>query len=433
MLKQETRIAQRLVAFEVRFQRNRQVNAIHRALRLIFPLILVGSVADFIDQSWLQAGGYYYQTLHVTKWLLQLRLLRQYLRLISAGTLGVAAMIMAFAVSFYLVVPVTRHTRDQLMAGTTAVISLKFFNVNRQSVLSLRPVQWVSANLGLQGIFMGILIGLLVGNTYRWAHLRQKNDEENLGRTLTVTSLWLLGTTALGLLWITVQTVSVNTAFVSSVRWPFQLPHFILGLVGFSILNSLYEWLGVLGPLAVGGQSIETAQNLASVLNHPGWQVPHPVTLQTVVNVYASFGGTGMLLGLLLAIFLTRATAEQRRIGWFSLLPTIGNFGAPLMTGLPVILSPILGIPFLLAPLACISVSWLCLRLAWVPAVAYPLATGTPGPLLAYLGTSGSWAALLLAVIDLAISVAIYYPFVKLAAVAQEQLQGEATAYALRT
>lgn len=413
------RLGNHLIQAEIRWQHNRQITAIRRALRLIFPIVLLGSLADFIDQAWLQKSGYYYQTLHVAKWLLQIRLLRQYLRLVTAGTLGLTAILMAFAVSFYLVVPSTPHTTDRLMAGITAVISLKFFNVSRSTVLSLQPIRWASANLGLQGILMGILIGLLVGDTYRWCLRRQATHAENLSLTVTITSSWLLGTAVLGLLWISTQTVSLNAAFVSVMRWPFQLPHLVLGIVGFSVLSSLYQWLGVLGSLTVSGQTMATAQNLAAVLNHPGWHLPHPVTIHTVINVYAGFGGSGMLLGLLLAIFLTRSTHQQRRIGWLSLLPTLGNYGAPLMVGVPVILSPLMGIPFLLAPLATTLLSWVCIRLSWVPAVAYPLAKGMPGPLMAYLGTGGSWAALLLAVVNLLVSTAIYYPFVKWLRVAQ--------------
>lgn len=412
------RFARYLIHVEISWQRNRQIIAIRRALRLVFPLVLLGSLAEVINQAWLQTNGYYYQTLHVAKWVLQLRLAREYLRLISAGTLGLVAVFMAFAVSFYLVASSTQRTTDRLMAGITAVICLKFLNVSRASVLTSRPISWLSTDLGLTGVLLGVLIGLLVGNTYRWCLARQQNDE-NLGLTLTVTSGWLLGTAAVGLLWISTQTTDVNAIFTSMMNWPFHLPHVILSLLGFSLLTSLYQWLGMLGPITVNGQSMASAQNLAAVLDHHGWQLPHPVTMHTIIHVYAEFGGSGMLLGLLFAIFLVRGAHQQQHVGWLSLVPTLGNVGAPLMVGLPVILSPLLGIPFFLVPLATISLSWLCVRFAWVPAVAYPLATGAPGPLLAYLGTGGSWAALALALVDLALSTAIYYPFVKWQQMAQ--------------
>ncbi|NLR32999.1 PTS transporter subunit EIIC [Levilactobacillus tujiorum] len=422
------KLGRHLIDFDIKFRRNRQINAIYHALRLIFPLILVGTLADFINQTWLQRSGYYYQTLHVAKWAFQLKILRQYLGLVSAGTLGLTAILITFAVSVYLVAPVTPLIVDRLMAGIVAIIALKSLNVNRQSVLGNHPVQWLSNNLGLSGIFVGVLVGLLVGNGYRWLlnhqHATQRRLEQNVGGI----ALWLLVLTGLGFVWVSTQTVSLNAALLAISRWPFQLPHDLGTLLGFGLLTGTCQWLGILGPIAsVGGQSIEAAQNLAAVLDHTGWQIPHPVTLHTVVDVYATSGGPGMVLALLLAIFLVRRNVRQRRMGWYCLIPTLGNFNAPLLIGLPVIFSPILLLPFLLAPLACITLSWGCLVLHWVPAVAYPLANGTPGILQAYLGTGGSGAALLLSVVELVLSTAIYYPFVKWAGIAEEAVSHEPT------
>jgi len=423
MAERTSRVGRDLIGFEIKFRRNRQITAIYRALRLIFPVILVGTLADFINQAWLQRSGYYYQTLHVAKWAFQLKLFRQYLGLLSAGTLGLTAILMAFAVSFYLVAPATPLITDRLMAGIIAIIALKSLNVNRQSVLSNHSIQWLSSNLGLSGILVGVLVGLLVGNGYRWLINHQDPEHEHLEQTVGVVSLWLVVLTGFGFLWVSTQTVSLNAALLALARWPFQLPHSLGTLLGFGLLTGTCQWLGILGPVAsVGGQSIEAAQNLAAVLNHSGWQVPHPITLHTVVDVYATSGGPGMVLALLLAIFLVRHNVAQRRMGWYCLIPTLGNFNAPLLMGLPVIFSPILFLPFILAPLACITLSWTALVLHWVPAVAYPLANGTPGILQAFLGTGGSWSALTLAVLELVISTAIYYPFVKWAGIAEEAI-----------
>jgi len=185
MAERISRVGCNLIGLEIKFRRNRQVSAIYRALRLIFPVILVGTLADFVNQTWLQRSGYYYQTLHVAKWAFQLHLLRQYLGLLSAGTLGLTAILMAFAVSFYLVAPATPLISDRLMAGVIAIIALKSLNVNRQSVLSNHSVQWLSSNLGLSGILVGVLVGLLVGNGYRWLINHQDPEHEHLEQTVS--------------------------------------------------------------------------------------------------------------------------------------------------------------------------------------------------------------------------------------------------------
>lgn len=428
MAEQVSGLGRHLVDCEIKFRRNRQTRAIYCALRLIFPLILVGTLADFINQAWLQRSGYYYQTLHVAKWVFQLKLCRQYLGLLSAGTLGMAAILVAFAVSFYLVAPATPVIANRLMAGIIAIIVLKTLNVNRATVLRNHPVQWLSNSLGLSGILVGVLVGLLVGNGYRWLINHQDAAQHPLAQSVGGVSLWLIVLTGLGFLWLKTQTVSLTAALLTLSRWPFQLPQHLGALLGFGLLTGLCQWLGILGPIAsVGGQSVQAAQNLTAVLDHSGWQVPHPVTLHTVFDVYAASGGPGMVLALLLAIFLVNHNVRQRQIGWYCLIPTLGNFNAPLLVGLPVLFSPLLLVPFLLAPLVCMTLSWGCLVLHWVPAAAYPLANGTPGILQAYLGTGGSLAALTLSVVELALSTAIYYPFVKWAGIAEEAVAHETT------
>ena len=47
--------------------------------------------------------------------------------------------------------------------------------------------------------------------------------------------------------------------------------------------------------------------------------------------------------------------------------------------------------------------------------MVYPVPVGTPGPLIAFIGTNGNVVALLLGIVDLALSVVIYLPFMRLA------------------
>lgn len=424
-MKRETGwLGSHLIQLEVAFRRNGQIKAVNQAFHLVFPVVLVGTLADMIRKTWLASTGYYFQTLHVGDWLMQRTVLKHYLSLLSAGTLGLVALIMAFAVSYYLVAPVTKRTTDRLMVGVVAVTGLKFFNVDRLTLLNGQPIQWLSNNLGISGILVGILVGLVVGDGYRWGIRHWLLADERLGQTMTIASIWLLVLAAGGLAWTLTQTGSLNATFLSLARWPFPLPHHLPGLLGFSLLTGLCQWLGILGPVAsVGGQSVEAAQNLAAVLIHAGWQLPQPITIHTVVDVYTNFGGPGMMLGLLFAIYLGHSNAAQRRVGLACLLPTLGNFNAPLMVGLPVVLRPILGIPFLVTPVVCSLLSWTCLHLHWIPAVAYPIANGTPGILQGFLGTGGNLAALALAVAELLISVLIYYPFIKWSRLAGEVAQ----------
>lgn len=431
MTENVNRLGNWLITGEVRWRRNRQVAAIYRGLRTILPLIVLGTFAEFINQAWLEPNGYYYQTLHVARWMLQRVRVQEAVLLLQNGTLGLAAIGLAFVISHDLVATATPVTNDQMAAGFTAVLGFELININPLTLAVGKPVQWLAMDLGLHGLPVGVLIGLLVGNVYRWIVLRWRQPANQLLRpmTLSLSGMVLMGLT--GMLWLLRQPFSIRAAFNTLIRWPLQLSNDVWRLLDFSALNGWFTWLGVLGPIpTTPNQTQAQAENLAAAIQHSGWHLPHPLTVQSVIQTYASMGGPGMTLGLVLAIFLVRHNAEQRQIGWLTLIPTLGNFNAPLLLGLPVVLSPILGIPLLLAPLATILVSSGFLAAHWIPAAAYPLAVGTPGPLIGYLGTSGALTPLLLAALDLALSTAIYYPFVKWASLAQARVEEEAQAHA---
>ncbi len=85
-----------------------------------------------------------------------------------------------------------------------------------------------------------------------------------------------------------------------------------------------------------------------------------------------------------------------------------------MMLGVPILYNPILLIPFLLAPLVNMCVVALFLALNWLPAAVYPVPSGTPGPLIGFIGTNGNWLVLVLGIVLIAIDVLLYAPFVKL-------------------
>ena len=114
--------------------------------------------------------------------------------------------------------------------------------------------------------------------------------------------------------------------------------------------------------------------------------------------------------GTLARYLLVRIMRPQRRLGWYA-CTNPGNFNAPLLMGLPLFSAHIV-LPFILAPLVCTALSWTALVLHWVPAVAYPLANGTPES-TGLPGNRRQLGCSDLSCMELGISTAIYYPFVK--------------------
>ena len=149
--------------------------------------------------------------------------------------------------------------------------------------------------------------------------------------------------------------------------------------------------------------------------HHSAYHVPFPYTVNTLYKAFGTFGGTGMLLALIIAIIMSSHNHNYHIVARWSLVPALFNSSGPMMTGLPVLYNPIYAIPFIVAPLVNMAIGGLAIWLQWLPPMVYPVPLGTPGPLIAFIGTNGNLVALFIGVLDLTISVLIYLPFMRLA------------------
>jgi hypothetical protein len=68
-------------------------------------------------------------------------------------------------------------------------------------------------------------------------------------------------------------------------------------------------------------------------------------------DVYMSIGGSGVTIGLLIAIFIAGKREDLRSITKISFGPGIFNINEPVIFGVPVMLNPLMAIPFIVTPL----------------------------------------------------------------------------------
>jgi Phosphotransferase system, EIIC. len=102
-----------------------------------------------------------------------------------------------------------------------------------------------------------------------------------------------------------------------------------------------------------------------------------------------------------------------RNLGRVAILPGICNINEPVIFGAPIMLNPILAIPFIVGPIVTGIISYLAMYFNLV-ARPYILAPWTlPAPIGAYLTTGGDWRAIVLCLINIIITGIIYYPFFK--------------------
>lgn len=172
-------------------------------------------------------------------------------------------------------------------------------------------------------------------------------------------------------------------------------------------------WLGLLQA------NQEAAAAGATVLPH--------IAAWPFYNWFVWIGGSGAVLPLAFLMLHARSRS-LRAVGRLSAPAVIFNINEPLLFGAPVVLNPVLALPFFLAPAVSATIAWVAMSLGWV-ARPYLLVPWTlPTPIGAFGSVGGDWRAVLLAFINIAVSALIYWPFFRAydrQLLAQEQSEEE--------
>jgi PTS system cellobiose-specific IIC component len=129
-------------------------------------------------------------------------------------------------------------------------------------------------------------------------------------------------------------------------------------------------------------------------------------------DAYAWFGGSGGTLVLILAILLFSKRKDYLTVGKLSVGPGIFNINEPIMFGLPIVLNPIMFIPFLLAPVVSVSIGYFATIWGLVNPVSQQVVWVTPPFLMSFLATGGDWRAPIVTLVAMVVSFLIWVPFV---------------------
>lgn len=149
-----------------------------------------------------------------------------------------------------------------------------------------------------------------------------------------------------------------------------------------------------------------------------------PVSSTTIFSksffdTYVVMGGCGTticVLILLLVFFKKDRMHNLAKIGFF---PVIFNLNEILNFGLPIVLNPVMAIPFLLTPIVSYCIAYGATFLGLVPPITQTIPWSTPILLNSYIGT-GSLRGFFLQLVCITIGMAIYYPFLRMHKKVQE-------------
>jgi PTS system cellobiose-specific IIC component len=184
-------------------------------------------------------------------------------------------------------------------------------------------------------------------------------------------------------------------AFITPFLWFF-------GLHGANMIDPFMQ--------AINAPAIEANANALAA----GKAAPYIVN-KPFIDSFVNMGGTGVTIGLIIAIYLVgRKNKPFMVVNNLAAAPGIFNINEPLMFGLPLVLNPIMFIPFILTPMVCVTTAYFATKFGLVPPATVMPPWVTPPIIGGFLATQ-SFSGAILAAVNLVISIAMYVPFVSLA------------------
>lgn len=282
------------------------------------------------------------------------------------------------------------------------------------------PLKW----MGSSGLFLGMIVALISTRLFV-AMVRKgwtikmpdgvpptvvKSFEALIPSFVVVTMMflvnWLVSLTSYGnlqdVIFTFLQTPLLslgNTLGAMVIAYLFLHFFWFFGINGSSVVGAVFN--PVLRALSV--------ENLQAFKD--GHEIPNIITGQ-FQDMFATFGGAGSTLSLIVVMVLFCKSQRIKKLSQLSLIPGIFGINEPVIFGLPIVLNPILLIPFALVPTINIIIAYFSMNIGLVPYTNGIQLPWTTPPIISGFLVSG-WQGAVLQGLLFVLGMAIYYPFIK--------------------
>ena len=424
MDKLESNLNKILVPMAIKLNSQRHIAAVRDAFITAFPLTMAASLILLINFTILDPNGFIANLLRLGTIFPNIAEVQQLFTPVVNGTNNVIAIFIVFLIARNLT---KSFGGDDIFAGITALGA--FFIMYPPYLTGDEGASLKTQFLGAEGLFVAMIIGLLTGEMFNKLtnnkRLEIKMPEQvplNVAKSfsnLIPIILILVFYSVTSFLIALVVPEGIHELILRLIQAPLQnLGGNVFTIILITFLSNLLWVLGIHGPntLSAVTSPIFAPMNLSNLdfIAEQGTTVgiPYPYNYGSLYNGFGNYGGAGMTLGLLIAIFFFSKREDYKNLARLSIGPGLFNINEPVIFGLPIVLNPIMMIPFILAPLVNVVIGYIALSTGFMDPIGYSVPWTTPGPLIPFLGSGGDWRGLIVGFICLAVSVLVYAPFV---------------------
>ncbi len=389
------------------------IRSVRNALVDLIPILILGAFALIFQ---------YFPSDAYQNWIATAAdgILLRIFKIINSATFGMLSVYMTFCVSRAYI----SYRSDRNVVGTGAIMSsgVAFF-----ILVGADLEKFGTDRTGPKSMFVAIITGILASWIYiKWSKVFKKKYLFTSGADRTFNRM-------LNTFFPIVFTVIPFALLNALVIWIFDLDSFkdLIALVFkslfssgetgffkgffFVLLSSVLWFFGIHGS--------DTLEDVMHSYFYPGLEAnqqavaagskPTVILTKEFFDCFVLMGGCGATICLLIAILIFSKSRSRKTLGLAATFPMIFNINELMVFGLPIILNPVMVIPFLTVPLLCYSISYMALYMGWVPLITHQVNWTTPVLMGGYCAT-GSYAGSVLQLVNIVVGVLVYAPFIRI-------------------
>lgn len=408
----QDKLMDKMLPISTKIAENRYLIAVRDGCMLAFPPTMFASIAIIIQNLPTTFGFADYLPAAV------LEFLNNFFGPVANATMNISTLFVVFGIAYNLA---KNYGESQLYAGAISISSfLMLVPLTSNDSGTFIPL----SKFGAEGMFVGMIVSILA--TEIFCRIENKDIKIKMPSAVPPAiaksfETIIPGAAALLIMNI-IRFIFVYTPWGNAVDFVYQCLQTPLQGIGASLpaiilvvaLTQVFWWFGIHGTIVVNSV-VEPIYNALSLENFSAYsnnlELPNVLT-STFKGVFVD---CGLILGIALAciIFIARSKRLKTTMRLLA-APAAFNISEPLTFGLPIVLNPTIIIPWILAPVTMVIISYFAISTGIVPKTnGATIVWSTPVFISGILAT-GSIRGGLLQIVNVIVGVCIWYPFLKL-------------------
>ena len=418
-----------LMPFSSKITSNKLLNAIKDACILTGPFTVVGSLAGLVSQQ----GTYWFTQWHIPLKGIVGSIIDAFTN-INTIAMGLTGLVIVIASSYnYATLLRTKKQDEKCVPLVACIVSLLAYVTTIPNSLQVGDNTITAFQINFfnyEGMFSGMIIGLLSAfmyyklvNSHFTIRLPGQVPPVVMNSFLSIIPFFVIVTTFSFVKEFVVLGgfASIQALITQFIVTPLKgigtgLPAVILiiiimqllwffGIHGFSIMWGLVSvlWMPIF---------YEHMEMYVKTGSFAGMTQVAPNTLN---NVYAMIGGSGSTLALVvLLLLLGKKGSAERSIGKVAIIPGLFGINEPVTFGLPIVLNPLMFIPFVFVPVVNAIVAYIATSAGWVHHLVVLNSGVEPVFVNTWVLGAFTLSPVVLYLVLFLLDIVLYYPFVQL-------------------